>query len=112
MPSKFTNFFKRMSKSDKPAETKAEEPAFSIQPHPAASHIVDSAVMFLTLAHLQKSNDPADLAPPTGGLASNPNEQALHARDPHIPSAQVMAGMEQPSSREELKARQAELNKD
>ncbi|KAJ7088623.1 hypothetical protein C8R44DRAFT_528155, partial [Mycena epipterygia] len=70
------------------------EPSFSIQPHPA------------------KSNDPADLNPPqTGGLASNPNDQAFHARDPHVPSQQVLAGLEQPSSREELQARAAELNK-
>ncbi|KAJ6466855.1 hypothetical protein C8R45DRAFT_839032 [Mycena sanguinolenta] len=79
------------SKSD---STKNEEPTFSIQPHPA------------------KTNDPADLAPEqTGGLASNPNEQAFHARDPHVPSTQVMASLEKPATREELQARQAELNK-
>ncbi|KAJ6611178.1 hypothetical protein B0H10DRAFT_1661600, partial [Mycena sp. CBHHK59/15] len=82
-------------KSDDKSTTKAEgeEPTFSIQPHPA------------------KSNDPADLQPATGGLASDPNWQAFHARDPHVPTAQVMAGLEQPLSREELQARQAELNK-
>ncbi|KAJ7489345.1 hypothetical protein FB451DRAFT_687353 [Mycena latifolia] len=100
MPSIFSNIFKRKSRmSGKPENTKpetaaSEEPTFSIQPHPA------------------KTNDPADLQPPqTGGLASNPNEQAFHARDPHVPSAQVMAGLEKPLSREELKARAAELNK-
>ncbi|KAJ7705454.1 hypothetical protein B0H17DRAFT_668679 [Mycena rosella] len=94
MPSIFSKVFKRMSgKPDaKPAASSEEQ--FSIQPHPA------------------KSNDPADLQPPqTGGLASNPNEQAFHARDPHVPSQQVLAGLEQPLSREELQARAAELNK-
>ncbi|KAJ7176683.1 hypothetical protein C8R46DRAFT_1213270 [Mycena filopes] len=95
MPSFFSRFFKKKSMSAKDSDKKGEEQQFSIQPHPA------------------KSNDPADLQPPqTGGLASNPNEQAFHARDPHVPSQQVMAGLEQPASREELKARQAELNKD
>ncbi|KAF7303802.1 Glycoside hydrolase family 12 protein [Mycena indigotica] len=90
---------KRMSKESeaKPAASApatGEEPTFSIQPHPA------------------KTNDPADLAPEqTGGLASNPNDAVFHARDPHVPSAQVMAGLEQPLSREELHKRQEELNK-
>ncbi|KAJ7040703.1 hypothetical protein C8F04DRAFT_948235 [Mycena alexandri] len=93
MPSIFSRFKKTMSGKDS-NKNKGEEQQFSIQPHPA------------------KSNDPADLQPPqTGGLASNPNEQAFHARDPHVPSQQVMAGLEQPASREELQARQAELNK-
>ncbi|KAJ7233866.1 hypothetical protein B0H12DRAFT_965550, partial [Mycena haematopus] len=71
-----------------------EDPSFSIQPHPA------------------KTNDPADLMPEqTGGLASNPNEQAFHARDPHVPSQQILAGLEKPATHEELQARQAELNK-
>ncbi|KAJ7768267.1 hypothetical protein B0H16DRAFT_1519196 [Mycena metata] len=109
MPSIFSRFKKIMSGKD--SDKKGEEQQFSIQPHPA------------------KTNDPADLQPPqTGGLASNPNEQAFHARDPHVPSQQVMAGLEQPAvgvppylrrrelieclqSREELQARQAELNK-
>ncbi|KAJ6598439.1 hypothetical protein DFH09DRAFT_1131776 [Mycena vulgaris] len=94
MPSIFSRVFKRMSKSDSKKPTTEEDPTFSIQPHPA------------------KSNDPADLMPPqTGGLASNPNEQAFHARDPHVPSQQVMAGLEEPLSREELQKRAAELNK-
>ncbi|KAJ7100679.1 hypothetical protein B0H15DRAFT_943979 [Mycena belliarum] len=98
MPSFFSKALKRMSGSKKsetkPAAAAGEEPTLSIQPHPA------------------KSNDPADLQPPqTGGLASNPNDQAFHARDPHVPSAQVMAGLEQPKTREELQARAAELNK-
>ncbi|KAJ7182728.1 hypothetical protein C8R43DRAFT_967903 [Mycena crocata] len=96
MPSFFSNIFKKMSgKSDKNTAPKSgEDQQFTIQPHPA------------------KTNDPADLNPPqTGGLASNPNEQAFHARDPHVPSQQVMAGLEKPLSREELQARAAELNK-
>ncbi|KAJ7220554.1 hypothetical protein GGX14DRAFT_675132 [Mycena pura] len=105
MPSLFSKVFKRMSSKpesktaaapatagDEP--TSGNEPTFSILPHPA------------------KTNDPADLQPgQTGGLASNPNEQAFHARDPHVPSQEVMAGLQQPLSREELQARQEELNK-
>ncbi|KAK7052249.1 hypothetical protein R3P38DRAFT_3172577 [Favolaschia claudopus] len=93
MPSIFSNLRKKMSgKSEQKNES--GEQNFSIQPHPA------------------KTNDPADLMPEqTGGLASNPNAGAFHARDPHVPSQQVMAGMEKPLSREELQARQAELNK-
>ncbi|KAJ7678131.1 hypothetical protein DFH06DRAFT_1167949 [Mycena polygramma] len=80
--------------SGKSDDKKNEEQSFSIQPHPA------------------KTNDPADLQQEqTGGLASNPNAGAFHARDPHVPSQQVMAGLEKPASKEELEARQAELNK-
>ncbi|KAJ7054103.1 hypothetical protein C8F01DRAFT_1259855 [Mycena amicta] len=103
MPSFISKVFKRMSKkpdskpaaaSDSASAPAGEEPTFSIQPHPA------------------KTNNPADLLPEqTGGLASNPNEAVFHARDPHVPSAQILAGLEQPLSREELQKRQAELNK-
>ncbi|KAJ7319037.1 hypothetical protein B0H14DRAFT_2783534 [Mycena olivaceomarginata] len=80
--------------SGKSNDKKTEEPTFSIQPHPA------------------KTNDPADLQPEqTGGLASNPNEAIFHARDPHVPTKEVLEGLDKPLSREELQARQAELNK-
>ncbi|THH29903.1 hypothetical protein EUX98_g4283 [Antrodiella citrinella] len=51
-----------------------EEPTYSIQPHPA------------------KSEDPRDLEPSQlgGGLNSNPEYGALHARDPHVPSKDVL----------------------
>ncbi|KAJ7267397.1 hypothetical protein C8J57DRAFT_1327618 [Mycena rebaudengoi] len=84
----------KKSDDSAPDSSKGEEPAYSIQPHPA------------------KSNDPADLMPEaTGGLGSDPIGKAFHARDPHLPTAQVMAGLEKPATREELQARQAELNK-
>jgi hypothetical protein len=72
-----------------------EEQTFSIQPHPA------------------KSNNPAELESPQlgAGLNSNAEMQAHHARDPHIPSQQIMNSLEQPATREQLKARSAELNK-
>lgn len=62
-----------------------------------------------------------------GGLRSNPAVQAHHARDPYIPSQDILQGIEQPAvsticrlprhvltviqTREELRARAAELNK-
>nr|GAT58932.1 predicted protein [Mycena chlorophos] len=68
-----------------------------------------------TNPHPAKTNDPADLQGPgseqTGGLASNPNEAVFHARDPHVPSAQIMASLEQPLSKEELAKRKEELNR-
>ncbi|KII85394.1 hypothetical protein PLICRDRAFT_31633 [Plicaturopsis crispa FD-325 SS-3] len=74
---------------------KSKEQQFTTQPHPA------------------KTNNPADLEPPQpgGGLNSNPELQAHHARDPHVPSSEVAASLEQPASRDELHARAAELNK-
>ncbi|KAF9028883.1 hypothetical protein BDZ89DRAFT_986431 [Hymenopellis radicata] len=72
-----------------------EEQQFTIQPHPA------------------KTNDPADLqpAPPGGGLRSDPVMGAHHARDPHIPSPQIMNNMPAAMSREEYAKREAELNR-
>jgi len=81
-----------------PSSSSNPEPTFSIQPHPA------------------KTNDPADLNPnpapqPGGGLQSSQAYQAHHATGPFIPDQQMMASLEQPKTREELHARQAELNK-
>ncbi|EIM83747.1 uncharacterized protein STEHIDRAFT_123361 [Stereum hirsutum FP-91666 SS1] len=82
------------SLKDKLSGSKEGEQQVGIQPHPA------------------KTNDPSDLAPqPGGGLTSKPELQAHHARDPHVPSPQVAANVEEPKSREELRARAAELNK-
>ncbi|KAF8483584.1 hypothetical protein DFH94DRAFT_690064 [Russula ochroleuca] len=73
---------------------KQQEQSYSIQPHPA------------------KSNDPADLA---GGPQPQPGHAqagtgAFHARDPHVPSEDILSRLEQPKTREELRARAAELN--
>jgi len=67
---------------------------------------------FNILPHPARTNDPRDLEPPQlgAGLNSNPEQQAFHARGPYKPSQQVMQGVEQPRSREELKARAAQLN--
>ncbi|KAJ3976803.1 hypothetical protein EV361DRAFT_209325 [Lentinula raphanica] len=77
-----------------------EEQQFTIQPHPA------------------KTNNPADLqnpAPGTGmGLNNNEQMAPFHARDPHVPQdPQVLEalGQQEVKSRDELRARQAELNK-
>jgi len=68
---------------------------------------------FNILPHPAKTNDPKDLEPPQpgGGLNSIPEQQAFHARDPYVPSAELLKGVEKPLSREELKARSAQLNK-
>ncbi|KAI0254506.1 hypothetical protein BJV78DRAFT_1184735 [Lactifluus subvellereus] len=74
----------------------SQEQQFTIQPHPA------------------KTNNPADLTggPQSGcGLDSQSGARIFHARDPHIPSEDIVKGLEQPKTREELHARAAELNK-
>lgn len=50
---------------------------------------------------LQTSNDPKDLEGPQlgGGLNSNPEVQAFNTPGPYIPSADVLAGVEQPQVR-------------
>ncbi|KZT25881.1 hypothetical protein NEOLEDRAFT_1132881 [Neolentinus lepideus HHB14362 ss-1] len=70
------------------------EQSFNIQPHPA------------------KTNDPRDLEPPQpgGGLNSKPEYGALHARDPYVPSEEIKNSLPQPASRDELRARSAQLN--
>jgi hypothetical protein len=63
----------------------------------------------------QKTNDPADLRqePPQlgGGLNSNPEWAAFSAKGPYQPAAEVMQNVPAPATRDELKARSAELNK-
>ncbi|KAF8504534.1 hypothetical protein F5888DRAFT_1656462 [Russula emetica] len=78
---------------------KQQEQSFTIQPHPA------------------KTNDPADLTGgPQHGHVANPQagteayQKALHARDPHVPSEEILKSVEKPKTREELRARAAELN--
>ncbi|KAL6299348.1 hypothetical protein BKA93DRAFT_699089, partial [Sparassis latifolia] len=77
-----------------PSGGKREEASFHILPHPA------------------KTNDPRDLEGPQlgGGLNSNPEIGAFHAREPYVPSPALMQNVEQPKTREELRARAAELN--
>ncbi|PSR73112.1 hypothetical protein PHLCEN_2v11014 [Hermanssonia centrifuga] len=71
------------------------EPTYSIQPHPA------------------KTNDPRDLEPPQlgAGLNSNPEQEAFHTPGPYIPSDELRNSLPPPKSRDELKARSADLNK-
>ncbi|TFK50455.1 hypothetical protein OE88DRAFT_1660868 [Heliocybe sulcata] len=90
--SSFVNKVKgKMSGSN---DNQGQEQSFSIQPHPA------------------KSNNPGDLEPPQpgGGLNSNPELGAFHARDPHVPSQEIRNNLPEPASRDELKARSAQLN--
>ncbi|KAH9849328.1 hypothetical protein C2E23DRAFT_888282 [Lenzites betulinus] len=77
-----------------PSKQKEEEQTFTIQPHPA------------------KTNDPRDLQPVLGGgLNTNPELGAFHARDPHVPSQEILQKLPPPQSREQLRARAEELNK-
>jgi len=91
-----------MSQQKKDANTSSsrsqgqQEQQFNILPHPA------------------KSNEPADLVGgprPGAGLNSKPEFHAYHARDPHVPSQEVVSSLEAPKSREELHKRAEELNK-
>ncbi|KAG7095201.1 hypothetical protein E1B28_005977 [Marasmius oreades] len=63
------------------------EPTYSIQPHPNPN---DSA------NHTFTGNDPI---------------AAHHAKGPHIPSKEIRDNLEKPLNREELRARQEELNR-
>ncbi|KAI0360645.1 hypothetical protein OH77DRAFT_1470819 [Trametes cingulata] len=76
-------------------QTQENEQTFSIQPHPA------------------KTNDPRDLQPSLGGgLNTNPEVGAFHARDPYVPPSQITDNLPPPKSRDELRARAQELNKE
>ncbi|KAF7792712.1 hypothetical protein EIP86_003810 [Pleurotus ostreatoroseus] len=70
-----------------------EEPTFSIQPHPA-----------------QKTNDPRDLEPQQPDFAPA-GQNVAHGPGPVIPNQEMLNNMGQPKSREELKARSAQLNR-
>ncbi|KAH8103406.1 hypothetical protein BXZ70DRAFT_728138 [Cristinia sonorae] len=77
-------------------EHRDSEPTYSIQPHPA------------------RSEDPRDLEPPQlgGGLNSNPEYNAFHAKGPYVPTQEVLNNVQGPAAgRDELSARQADLNR-
>ncbi len=128
---------KATGKSSEPQQQQQQnEPSFGILPHPA----VRPPLYYRELdanhrRHEQKTNDPRDLEPPQpgGGLNSKPEFEAFHARDPHVPSPQVMNSLPPAKvsifsacvlcatgceltrscvlqSREELRARAQELN--
>ncbi|KAF8841534.1 hypothetical protein BDN67DRAFT_516880 [Paxillus ammoniavirescens] len=87
--------FSKLNKgSGQPAKGQPTEQLFSILPHPA------------------KSNNPADLIDSSQpGLNSNPEFQAYRAREPYVPSQEILNKLEAPLSREELRKRAEELNK-
>ncbi|KAG2059323.1 hypothetical protein BDR06DRAFT_830716, partial [Suillus hirtellus] len=66
---------------------------------------------FNILPHPAKSNDPADLVGRDAGLTSKAEFHAYHARDPHVPSKDIVNSLEAPLSRDELHRRAEELNK-
>jgi len=56
----------------------------------------------LTESLVQKSNDPADLVGGPrlgGGLNSKPEFQAYHAREPHVPSQEILNSLGAPMVR-------------
>ncbi|OSD08049.1 hypothetical protein PYCCODRAFT_1463294 [Trametes coccinea BRFM310] len=73
-------------------QNQESEQTFSIQPHPA------------------KTNDPRDLQ--GGNFGGDPKVGAFHARDPYVPAPEIKDNMPPAKSREELRARAAELNKE
>ncbi|KAJ3546031.1 hypothetical protein NMY22_g2205 [Coprinellus aureogranulatus] len=94
-----------MSPSSNQNKGKKEEHTFNILPHPA------------------KTNDPSDLSPShpqyqprkeAGGhiTQSDAPVEAFHARDPYVPSEHIRNSLPEAASREEMRARQAQLNKD
>ncbi|KAK1235968.1 hypothetical protein PQX77_000794 [Marasmius sp. AFHP31] len=75
------------SNSDNSQKNTDSEPTFSIQPHPNPGQEQIGQ-----------------------GLSGNP-AAAHHAKGPHIPSQEVRENLEKPLGREELHARQEELNR-
>jgi len=90
-----SNLINKIKEKTSSSKRNQDEQRFTIQPHPA------------------KTNNPADVEGPQpgGGLTSNPEMQAHHARGPYVPSKDIKDNLEQPMNREELRARAAELNK-
>ncbi|KAK8844724.1 hypothetical protein IAR55_006574 [Kwoniella newhampshirensis] len=76
------------------SDNKNEEQSFNILPHPA------------------KTNNPADLQdePATHGGLQSASANAYNARGPHVPSKEIAEGLEQPKTRDELKAEAEKLN--
>ncbi|KAI9512014.1 hypothetical protein F5148DRAFT_158246 [Russula earlei] len=71
----------------------SQEQSYSIQPHPA------------------KSNDPSDLTGnPQSDLSLQAGLGALNVPGPNIPSVDILTQVEKPKTRDELRARAAELN--
>ncbi|TDL20348.1 hypothetical protein BD410DRAFT_791155 [Rickenella mellea] len=94
----FINRIKSAIKPNKNSPSAKEgnkEQQFTIQPHPA------------------KTNNPADLEPPQlgAGLNNKPEFSAHQTPGPYVPSAAIASNIEPPASREEMRARQVELNK-
>ncbi|WRT63247.1 uncharacterized protein IL334_000150 [Kwoniella shivajii] len=75
-------------------DKKEQEQSFNILPHPA------------------KSNNPSDQSsePAEHGGLQSASYNAYNAKGPHIPSHEIQQGLEQPKSRDELKAEAEKLN--
>lgn len=74
-----------------------QEPTFGILPHPAVSTAPILRCSLKNDSDLQKTNNPADLAPqPGAGLNSGHAHQAHHAHGPVIPNQN---SLEQPAVR-------------
>ncbi|KAK4686997.1 hypothetical protein P7C73_g3128, partial [Tremellales sp. Uapishka_1] len=71
----------------------------------------DKEQQFNILPHPATTNNPADLQDPAthGGLQSS-SANAFNAKGPFVPSKETAEGLEQPKTRDELKAEAAKLN--
>lgn len=78
--------------SDNKNDNKNEQ-QFSIQPHPATD------------------NDPNSLTGNNSGLLGSQGSHVASQPGPHIMGKEVASNLEEPASREELRARAEELNK-
>jgi len=79
-----------------------EQQQFNILPHPAVCNFRLLHGIDLPNLSFQKSNDPVDLvgSPRLGaGLNSKPEVHAYHARDPHVPSQEIINSLEAPKVR-------------
>lgn len=85
-----------MSETSKtnPVPSSQTEQSFNILPHPAVSYPVETVAV--TDLQLQRSNNPADLVDSGAGLTGNPAVLAHHAREPHVPSQDVLNKLDAP----------------
>jgi hypothetical protein len=97
-----SNLINKIKEKTSSSKRNQDEQRFTIQPHPAvrpATATVTQARNLHLCSILQKTNNPADVEGPQpgGGLTSNPEMQAHHARGPYVPSKDIKDNLEQPT---------------
>jgi hypothetical protein len=93
-----SSFINKIKEKTSGSKGNKDEQQFSIQPHPAVRPKIIIQPIEIEFLVLQKSNNPAEVEGPQvgGGLNSNPEMQAHHARGPHVPSQEIKNSLEQP----------------